>query len=281
MLWSGSPMTKSERPPWLQRSTSSRWIGLTSWNSSTSRLRKAASRRSRPSRSTSSRSRAPRACSAASYSSRRPSGRSWPGRPFFCAEMRRWHSAAEMPASPRAARSSARTFTASARPTSCLAGRCCRHTAWKVPTVSPRSACFPPSSASRRSRSSCAAWRVKVTAVISLGGTPSCAIMCAMRATSVRVLPVPGPATTATAGSCARTASACRSLSPATGATGATGAAGATGATGATCAAFCAAAGAVRRRCGAPSPRPKSAVCPARSSNSCGAKSVMRPYSPS
>ena len=56
---------------------------------------------------------------------------------------------------------------------------------------------LPPSRASSRWRISPAACLVKVTAVISSGRTPCSSTSQAMRATSVLVLPVPGPTITA------------------------------------------------------------------------------------
>ena len=55
-----------------------------------------------------------------------------------------------------------------------------------------------PSRSSRRRRIASAAWLVKVTAVISAGGTPRRSTSQAARSTRVPVFPVPGPAITAT-----------------------------------------------------------------------------------
>ena len=84
--------------------------------------------------------------------------------------------------------------------------------AWKVPIVM-REAARRPRRSSSRWRISAAAWLVKVTAVISPGRTPRSSTSHAIRSTRVLVLPVPGPATTATVRSSAEMAACCWGLS--------------------------------------------------------------------
>ena len=83
--------------------------------------------------------------------------------------------------------------------------------AWKVPIVM-REAARRPRRSSSRWRISAAAWLVKVTAVISPGRTPRSSTSHAIRSTRVLVLPVPGPATTATVRSSAEMAACCWEL---------------------------------------------------------------------
>ena len=89
--------------------------------------------------------------------------------------------------------------------------------AWKVPMVMARAARLPrrPSS---RARSSPAARLVKVTAVSSEGLAPRSSTSQATRSTRVWVLPVPGPASTATVASSAEAAVRWAPFSPPVGA---------------------------------------------------------------
>ena len=84
---------------------------------------------------------------------------------------------------------------------------------WKVATQRP---CVSSSSSEKtRSRISAAALFVKVTARISQGRARPLPISQAMRCVSMRVLPLPAPASTSRGPSVWRTASACSGFSPA------------------------------------------------------------------
>ena len=78
-----------------------------------------------------------------------------------------------------------------------------------------RPAISSPNSPLNRSRISPAALLVKVIARMFSGATPFSRIRCAIRTVSVRVLPVPGPATITSGASVQRTAARCSSLRPA------------------------------------------------------------------
>ena len=91
---------------------------------------------------------------------------------------------------------------------------CFRHIEWKVPTFMDFTERFPLNITSSLSLSSLAALLVNVTAVISDGSTPYSFVKNAILHIRVLVFPVPGPAITATALSCALAASSCLSLRP-------------------------------------------------------------------
>src|SRR5258706_15761813 len=84
---------------------------------------------------------------------------------------------------------------------------------WNVETQTPRVP--PPRMRSTRSRISRAALLVNVTARISCGRAAALAIRCATRCVSMRVFPLPAPASTSSGPSTWRTASACSGFSPA------------------------------------------------------------------
>ena len=103
------------------------------------------------------------------------------------------------------------------------------------------------------------------------GETPSCSISHAMRETSVRVLPVPGPAMTAVQAACVRMAASCSGLGAGAGSGPASGKGAGAGAA--------ARARGLARAAGAAGP--SSEVCPESISSSPGAKREITPYSPS
>ena len=221
MDWSGSPMTKRLFPPRLQARTRLYWASLMSWNSSTSRWRKAL----RPvvssfsaSVSKSSKSSAPSPFRRASYASYTPvsSPALSQDAPFLTRDTA-WRRFLAFPLLPRSRSTSPAISSASPRPNSRTSPSSSRQRVWKVPMCIRATARLPPSRASSRWCISPAACLVKVTAVISSGRTPCSSTSQAMRATSVLVLPVPGPATTATTGSAAVTASRCSGFSSSVG----------------------------------------------------------------